>query len=388
LPHSGVIDGGDIASVKYTAMKLGGEIHDQTCICHKLNNIIKRMLTDYFESDYLTEWRAFIKRMRQSNPFRELWINCCKQYNGNEIILQQDTETRWSSTISMMAKALTVIEATERMYNVTNNTEHRDFVPHWGDSTNETWITLGLIVEIFIPTAKAISTLEGQKYITQSLILLQISLLEKTSNDLKLKYPLDGTTPIKILHAVIDDLLKELKNLWDNLPIDTVIASMLDPRTKWFSKISAAEIKQATELMQKEYVALFREHGHIVEISTTQVDGDVLATLFGEISSTDRVVNPNTSWKNEINLYQSFPRPAAHTDPLLWWKLNAQQLPILSKLAMIYLAIPASQASVERIFSVAKNIITENRTSLAPDVIESLLFIRAYDDIMHLLVQH
>lgn len=48
---------------------------------------------------------------------------------------------------------------------------------------------------------------------------------------------------------------------------------------------------------------------------------------------------------------------------------------ILATLAQRYLAVPASQASCERLFSVAKNDITEKRTSMLPDLVESLLFV-------------
>jgi hypothetical protein len=51
---AGVIDGGDIASVKYTGLRLGNaDIKDKTCICHQLNNIIKRILQDYFEEAFI-----------------------------------------------------------------------------------------------------------------------------------------------------------------------------------------------------------------------------------------------------------------------------------------------------------------------------------------------
>lgn len=123
-PYAGVIDGGDIASVKYTAEALNAEIRDQTCICHLLNNTIKRLLNDYFENVYLTEWRSFIKRLRQSKPFEELWIQCTTQVYGKEIVLQQDTPTRWSSTVVMIQKAFSVRLAVERMHNCTVNTDH------------------------------------------------------------------------------------------------------------------------------------------------------------------------------------------------------------------------------------------------------------------------
>ena len=124
-PYAGVIDGGDIASVRYTAAALTAEIKDQTCICHQLNNLIKRIIGDYFEEIYLVEWRAFIKRIKQSKPFEDLWNECTTQLLGKLIMLQKDTPTRWSSTVMMLKKAFLVRLAVERMRIVTAGSEHQ-----------------------------------------------------------------------------------------------------------------------------------------------------------------------------------------------------------------------------------------------------------------------
>ncbi len=47
----------------------------------------------------------------------------------------------------------------------------------------------------------------------------------------------------------------------------------------------------------------------------------------------------------------------------------------IARLARKYLAIPASQASCERLFSIARQDITERRTSMLPDLVEALIFI-------------
>lgn len=91
---AGVVDGGDIASVKFTAASLNMDIKDNTCICHKLNNVIKRMLQDYFEENYLVDWRTFVKRTNKSHPFREAWDRCCLLTYNEKVILQIDTPTR------------------------------------------------------------------------------------------------------------------------------------------------------------------------------------------------------------------------------------------------------------------------------------------------------
>ena len=56
---------------------------------------------------------------------------------------------------------------------------NQEFVPDWGVWNGETWSLFDKFVEVFLPTAQAITTLEGEKYVTQSLILLQLCSLEK-----------------------------------------------------------------------------------------------------------------------------------------------------------------------------------------------------------------
>lgn len=46
------------------------------------------------------------------------------------------------------------------------------------------------------------------------------------------------------------DLEEELKIFWDKLPIDTVIATILDPRTKKFHKIPPNEIGEAVKILK------------------------------------------------------------------------------------------------------------------------------------------
>jgi hypothetical protein len=55
----------------------------------------------------------------------------------------------------------------------------QEFVPNWDKPHSTKWAFLEKIVELFHPTLNAIKLLEGDEYITQSLILLQIIQIEK-----------------------------------------------------------------------------------------------------------------------------------------------------------------------------------------------------------------
>jgi hypothetical protein len=79
---------------------------------------------------------------------------------------------------------------------------------------------------------------------------------------------------------------------------------------------------------------------------------------------------------NELDLYFEIPRSATDTNPLDFWKENVEKFPILSQLARIYLAVPASSGSIERTFSVAGAIARARRAKMALNTLECILFYR------------
>ena len=60
---------------------------------------------------------------------------------------------------------------------------------------------------------------------------------------------------------------------------------------------------------------------------------------------------------------------------LEWWRDAASRYPKLSLVARIILAIPASSSASESVFSVAGRTTTDLRSNLAPETLNSLLFL-------------
>jgi hypothetical protein len=88
----------------------------------------------------------------------------------------------------MLEKAVNVKEAVFMMpTQITARDDDQDALPNWGVTNSDAWVLLSQIVELFLPTLKAIKNLEGQSYITQPLIILEFCLIEKAVNDLKQK---------------------------------------------------------------------------------------------------------------------------------------------------------------------------------------------------------
>ena len=79
--------------------------------------------------------------------------------------------------------------------------------------------------------------------------------------------------------------------------------------------------------------------------------------------------------EKEVKKIESLSEASKDDDILKWWKFYSEGLPILSSVARAILAIPASSAKSERMFSTSGNTVTTKRTNLDPDKVEYLVTI-------------
>ena len=63
--------------------------------------------------------------------------------------------------------------------------------------------------------------------------------------------------------------------------------------------------------------------------------------------------------------------------PLEWWRQYSCRYKELTSLAKKYLCIPASEATSERVFSVAGLTATRQRSSLLPEHVDMLVFLNS-----------
>ena len=62
-------------------------------------------------------------------------------------------------------------------------------------------------------------------------------------------------------------------------------------------------------------------------------------------------------------------------NPPLWWTKHAATFPFLSQVVRRYLAMPATSAPVERLFSVAGQVVVATRSRLHPETVTLLVFL-------------
>ena len=66
----------------------------------------------------------------------------------------------------------------------------------------------------------------------------------------------------------------------------------------------------------------------------------------------------------------------SYNNPLDWWRLHNEKYPNIWRMASCVLAIPATSAPSECVFSAAGNIVNKKRVRLKPETLDLLIFLR------------
>ena len=82
----------------------------------------------------------------------------------------------------------------------------------------------------------------------------------------------------------------------------------------------------------------------------------------------------SSSHQDELNSYIN--KPAFEEDALAFRKENAATYPTLVQLAQKYIPVPASSVPVERIFSVAGQILHPERAVMSDTTFETQMFVK------------
>ncbi len=82
--------------------------------------------------------------------------------------------------------------------------------------------------------------------------------------------------------------------------------------------------------------------------------------------------------KEEVASYLAASGITVDGDPLTWWKSNECKYPHIAKMARCYLAVPGSSVPSERVVSTAGDIVTAKRSTLSPDNVDILVFLKKY----------
>ncbi|CAF1398655.1 unnamed protein product, partial [Didymodactylos carnosus] len=189
------------------------------------------------------------------------------------------------------------------------------------------------------------------------------------------------------LHELKIFLSERIKSAWI-LQNQHFISTLLHPSLKHFHKAPNGKYK-ALDLVKQEILkrtlASPIYDNTTSELATT-TDSITFDTTTPSNSNNllarcfDQPKPPSSSTStpfDELDSYMALDQQINENDDvLLFWKENAKSFPILSLIVRDLYAIPASNTIVERLFSSSENTVTDQRTSLAANKLNKLLFLQ------------
>ena len=169
-----------------------------------------------------------------------------------------------------------------------------------------------------------------------------------------------------------------------------VLPTLLDPRFKGRVFSSSAAVIQGGQLLVEEFLVFQSSNSKILErndsvsakrrCTDNSPEKSSLWSSFDEMMAigeqTDvEITQSLSSAEVAIDSFLQEPVQPRKSSPLKYWQQKKVLYPILAKMAIKYLSIPAASTASERLFSTARNIITDQRNCLDPDRAEMLLFL-------------
>ena len=101
----------------------------------------------------------------------------------------------------------------------------------------------------------------------------------------------------------------------------------------------------------------------------------MLGQCLGKSHSTSTALTHRQRVKQELDQYLSHPLLDVEESALDWWKVEAVRYPTVAKLAQKYLCVFATSVAAEHVFRCGGNIVTDRRTCLKPEKVDSLVFL-------------
>ncbi|CAI5990661.1 unnamed protein product [Closterium sp. NIES-64] len=384
------------------------------CLAHVINLAVKAALA-------VTAIRKLLKILREMAS----WIGSSPQRSGKFLGLQrtlnaqgnparpkpalklvQDSPTRWgSSTHDMVERAGVLQEPISVFFAQTQGVSKADKAKM--DTlrlTDADWETLHSVKTFLSPFAKVSKAAEGAAYPTVAMVLPYYNGLIDAMESRLAKGPSATLKPM--IEAALG-LLKKYELMSSN---ELWIATFLDPSMKaaWFEdahwetlhpdtdrrarpRPSSGEVIQLVRERMAEYqarAAAIAPRPTPLAPVTEEEEGDAAdddedaeflpsrRRLAARLSASQEAGRGGMVQDDEVGRYLS-ERVRCDVSALEYWR-SATNMQTLRRMARDYLAIPATSASSERVFSLGRNLISWKRHRLASQRTRASMILRSW----------
>ena len=273
--------------------------------------------------------------------------------------VQTACATRWNSQVKMIRSVLEIPEA---------KLSSLEGAPTIGAYDRN---LLKDMLEILEPFEDATDCAQRQNSVSASLVIPCVRGLRIHLGEMQSKY---NSNLVAALRKSLDRRLIQ----YEGRAVYR-LASMSDPQFKlqWAADEQEKETLKA-ELTSKACTVI---DVALPEHTTMKSSPKKRKRLFSFMDKSVAPAQPATdeSLNTEITKYFSQPCLAEDSDALAFWKGHVGTFPVLSKMAMQYLAVPASSAPIERTFSIAGKVFRPDRCRLIDVNFERVMFIKCND---------
>ena len=280
-------------------------------------------------------------------------------------------ETRWSSHLDCFGSLRPYKEIFENLSAENREWEKRNL-------SKQQWKLLEGAVANLEPFKDTIKAWEGEKEPTLDRVIERVY-INHTILDSFISDPRNQKEKCGLMFA--RKLKENLENRFPAKGTDCMIygkANYLSPQFKGIHLMAEDKLEEVKSAMEEEW----KQRQAEVEVSAESVHETVCP--LSPTSQLRKKLGTRTEYRKhkkispirkEMERYENFSAAAKTMSVLGWWKMMANALPILSEFARSVLAIPASSAKSERVFSRGSNIVTIKRTRLNPKKVEEILVI-------------
>jgi len=375
-------------------MNTAGQHHFPTthhyCAAHVLELTTKKAF-NINGADTMAHARALVGHFKGSSQDTAILKQLQIADVGVPVGVIPDVVTRWWSTFRMVQRLLRLRAKFTLM-----QTDHNLRC----NLIDQEWVDVQLLHDLLEPFMHIQKVLEGEQYVTISILLSLVSmsrqnLIHAVNNgpqsfralcqemlfDFNLRWG-DGT------QVYTGETTRGARNRLVGLQPLAVEATALDPRTKSLIGVTEDQKQLVWDSIAVKCVAAGAAAAPAAGAAAAPVDNHV-ADFFAYHAQGVEDENAPTALtilmdevSNEVKRFRQEPTlpfsPDRNVDycPLRWWKLNQSRFPHLAKLARRLLAIPATSAPSERIFSQAGITIANDRAALTHENAANCIFIK------------
>ena len=365
------------------------------CLAHVLNLIVSDILSSMKSGDHRSAAEACdllqenkkmgrhsaLARLRimalwicRTPQRRQQWKVVCQSNALKDKFIEYDVETRWNSTYRMIQ------DASEARPQIKKWIEHQNQFPPFASEDWSQLQQLELILSKFDEFTQLVSRRQSQISLAIPIYYELHDMLEDAASA---QGEFSGIS--SDIAAAVSTGLKKYKKYYELMDSQDAyyIALILDPRFKTLllekelGEVTAPKvIRTVKETLHGQYPS--RQSPHLPASNTDQ--GTKRQNLEARVL---QKLQPQVTQRSDIDRY--FEEGVVTVDESVtkqedwlfsWWNMHKDEYPRMAAAARDYLAIPAAEVAVERLFSRGRDLIGLRRHSLNGETMRKLTLLR------------